>query len=105
MHIGLPEIEDLFITFGISSSRDHVIQLIYEVVYNKRKTLSQESRIISDFSGDQTYNFQNTIHDVSGQITLRTQKNKNPKLYNLGRAYNQFEKDDKTPLQVNKSGL
>lgn len=67
--MSLPEIEDLFLTFGISSSREHVIKLIYEVIYNKRKTLSHESRIISDFSGDQTYNFQNTIHDISGQNT------------------------------------
>jgi hypothetical protein len=69
MYIGLPELEDLFLTLGISSSHDHVIKLIHDVIYNKRKTLSQESRIISGFSGDQTYNFQNTSHETSGQNT------------------------------------
>lgn len=57
LYVGLYEIEDLFLTFGISSSRDQVIKLIYEVVYNQRKTVSQESRIISDFSGEKIYNF------------------------------------------------
>jgi hypothetical protein len=52
MYIGVPEIEDLFLTFGISSSHDDVIKLIHEVIYSKRKTVSHESRIITDFSGD-----------------------------------------------------
>jgi len=52
MYIGIPEIEDLFLTFGISSSHDHVIKLIHEVIYSKRKTASHESRINSDFFGD-----------------------------------------------------